>query len=133
VQFYVVYIREAHAADSSWPILAKGFPVLLDPETGKERAEAAGQCMVAMQIKEIPALIDDMDDSVNKAYNAWPDRLFLVDTKGRIAFRADRGPWGFKPDLLEKSIRKELGLPEKKAKAVEAKAGKKDAHPIEGN
>jgi hypothetical protein len=37
-----------------------------------------------------------MDDAVEKAYDAFPDRIFVVDEKGRIAVRAEPGPWGFR-------------------------------------
>ncbi len=59
----------------------------------------------------MPALIDGLDDAVNTAYEGWPDRLYLVGKDGRIVMRGDRGPFGFKPDLLEGAIRAELGLP----------------------
>ena len=49
----------------------------------------------------MPALIDGMDDAVNKAYQALPDRLYLVGKNGEIAYAGDRGPFGFKPDELE--------------------------------
>ena len=56
----------------------------------------------------IPALIDRMDDRVNKAYGAQPDRLYLIGKDGNIAFAGDRGPMGFEPDELEKAIKAEL-------------------------
>ena len=56
----------------------------------------------------MPALIDGMDDAVNKAYQALPDRLYLVGKNGEIAYAGDRGPFGFKPDELETAIRAEL-------------------------
>ena len=38
-----------------------------------------------------------MNDKVNKAYGAAPERLFVIDKSGKIAYRGDQGPWGFKP------------------------------------
>jgi len=40
-----------------------------------------------------------MDSKVNLAYNADPDRLFLVRKDGRLAVAAGRGPKGLKPAL----------------------------------
>ncbi len=54
------------------------------------------------------ALVDRMDDKVNKAYGAAPDRLYLVGRNGKIAYAGARGPMGFSPDELEKAIVAEL-------------------------
>lgn len=107
----MVYIREAHALDSPSPLGGDGMPILEDAQTWDERQSAAKVCMGKLALEPIPALIDDMDDAVNTAYEGWPDRLYLVGKDGRIAMRGDRGPFGFKPDLLEDAIRQELGLP----------------------
>ena len=56
----------------------------------------------------MPALVDGMDNKVNRAYAAGPDRLYLVGRDGEIAYQSGRGPWGFKPDELEAAIKKEL-------------------------
>ena len=56
----------------------------------------------------IPAIVDRLDDRVNKAYGAHPDRLYLVGKDGKIAYAGPPGPRGFDPDELEEAIRKEL-------------------------
>ena len=61
--------------------------------------------MTKLELEELPALVDDVDDAVNSAYSAWPDRLYLVDVDGRIAYQGGRGPFGFAPDELEVAIR----------------------------
>jgi len=33
---------------------------------------------------------------VEKAYTGWPDRLYLIDKEGRVAFKSAPGPFGFK-------------------------------------
>jgi hypothetical protein len=45
-----------------------------------------------------------MDDAVMTAYAAHPDRLYLVDSDGRVAYAGGRGPWGFKPDELKAAM-----------------------------
>ena len=55
--------------------------------------------------------IDDMQDTTEQAYQGWPDRLYLVDVDGAIAFAGGRGPFDFKPNPLEDAIRVELELP----------------------
>lgn len=104
----MVYIREAHALDSSWPMGGTNAPIVEDPTNLLERKEVAKVCMSKMELDPIPALIDDLDDAVNYAYSAWPDRLYLVGRDGKITYRGGPGPYGFKPDELEKAIREEL-------------------------
>ena len=100
-----MYIREAHALDSRSP---SSFKMIEDPITDEERADVASKCVVDLGLDMIPALIDRMDDRVNKAYGAWPDRLYLVGKDGKIAYAGGRGPFGFKPGELEAAIEKEL-------------------------
>ena len=105
-----MYVREAHAIDSSWPMGGGRHPIVEDPVTQEERNGVAAVCMTRLALDPIPALVDDMDDTVNEAYQAWPDRLFLVGTSGDVAYQGGRGPFGFKPAELEEAIRAELGL-----------------------
>jgi hypothetical protein len=100
VQCLVIYIREAHPTDG-WH-----FPQrvqLVDPKTIEERRSAAEQCEAAA-LHGIPTLVDEMDDAVMTAYAAWPDRLYLVDLEGRVAYAGGRGPFGFKPAELREAI-----------------------------
>ena len=112
MQFYVVYIREAHALDSSWPMGdGDGMPIVEDPVNVDERAAVAQVCMTRLALEPMPALVDDIDDTANEAYSAFPDRLYLIAKDGTIAYRGGPGPFGFKPDELEEAIREELALP----------------------
>jgi hypothetical protein len=45
-----------------------------------------------------------MDDRVGQAYSGMPDRLYLIDRTGRVAYKGGRGPFGFKPSELEQSL-----------------------------
>ena len=104
MQFFLVYIREAHAIDSPNP---SGFKGIEDPITDEERHKVCALALEDLNLP-LPAVVDDMKDSVNKAYAAAPDRLFLVTKDGRIAYAGDKGPHGFEPDELEDAIKKEL-------------------------
>ena len=97
-EFFVVYIREAHAADSEWPIPIAGEEAINKPKNFSERAAIATKCMTKLNF-ELPCLVDDLKNSADNVYHAWPDRLFLVDNKGKIVVRGDQGPWGFKPSV----------------------------------
>jgi Iodothyronine deiodinase len=104
-----VYIREAHATDSVWPMSAPDSPFVEEPRARDERHAVAQRCMSALALRPIPAVVDGMDDAVDGAWEAWPDRLYLVDREGRIAYRSAPGPFGFKPDELADAIARELG------------------------
>ena len=103
-----MYIREAHALDSRSPAGGNGNPIVLDPTTKEERHEVAKVCMTKLELRDLPALIDDLDDTANDAYAGWPDRLYLIGRDGKVAYHGGRGPFGFLPDELEAAIKAEL-------------------------
>ena len=49
-----------------------------------------------------------MKNTVATAYNAMPDRLFILGADGKIAYRGARGPRGFKVDEMEQALKKLL-------------------------
>jgi Iodothyronine deiodinase len=104
VAFFVVYIREAHPEDG-WVLTANREQeiAVADPASGEER-EAVGEACVARLAIRIPTLVDGLDDAVARAYGGWPDRLYLIDRDGRVAFQGGEGPFGFEPELLEQAI-----------------------------
>ncbi len=96
----MVYIKEAHAADGVRPVPVPGEEAIYEPTTLIERKAVAKKCVTKLQLK-LPCLVDSMDNAVGEAYDALPDRIFVVDKEGKIAVRAERGPWGFKPGVDE--------------------------------
>ena len=104
VEFLLIYIREAHAMNG-WDI---GSEVRAnDPKTMEERRALAGECELAMQYG-ITTYVDEMDDPVMTAYAAWPERLYLVNTDGTVAYAGGLGPSGFKPAELNEAIERGL-------------------------
>jgi thiol-disulfide isomerase/thioredoxin len=97
VAFYYVYIREAHAEDGwKMPRNQREGIAITDPKTMDERNAVAGQACMNFKTR-IPGLVDTMDDATDRAYAAWPSRIFLVDVNGTIAVRGDPGPRGLVP------------------------------------
>ena len=119
VKFLKIYIREAHPVDGWW--FGKGFTKILirlfsskvsldtyDPETIEERRGAARECEQSLQYG-VKTYVDEIDDRVNKAYAAWPTRLYLIDRDGRVVYAGGLGPFGFKPGEFKTAIHTLLG------------------------
>ena len=73
--------------------------VFASPKNEEERAFVAGACVRKLNIK-FPAVLDEFGNSTESSYTGWPDRLYLIDGQGRIAYKSRPGPFGFKPDEL---------------------------------
>ncbi len=102
--FFIVYIEEAHSTDL-WQVPQNVRQNVLIPSarTGEDRVEAAAACVRNLKI-ELPALVDGIDNVVERAYTGWPDRLYVVDGTGRIAYKSAPGPFGFKPREMEEAL-----------------------------
>jgi len=106
VEFLVVYITEAHPSDV-WQMQSnlKDKVIFASPRNEEERAFVAGSCVRKLGI-EIPAVLDEFGNSTESAYTAWPDRLYLIDSQGRVAYKSKPGPFGFHPDDLQAALHK---------------------------
>jgi len=106
VAFLVVYITEAHPTDV-WQSENnfKDKVLFASPRNEEERAALAGTCVRKLGI-DIPALLDEFGNSTESAYTAWPERLYLIDTAGKVAYKSKPGPYGFKPDELKAALGK---------------------------
>ena len=107
-----MYIREAHPIDGESPPQEADAPQILQPKTMEARQEVATACVAGLELDAIPAWVDEMDDAVNRAYAAQPDRLYLIGVDGKVVWKCGQGPRGFDPDGMEVAIRKLLGLDE---------------------
>ena len=108
VAFHAVYIQEAHPSDI-WQMGSniRDGVVFRSPRSEGERFQVADSCVRTLGVR-IPALIDGMDNTVEQAYTGWPDRLYLIDRAGRVAYKSRPGPFGFEPAGLEAAIRELL-------------------------
>ena len=103
--FYAVYIQEAHPSDI-WQMQSnvRENVVFRDPRSEGERVQVAESCVRTLGI-QFPALIDGMDNAIEKQYTGWPDRMFLIDREGKVAYKSEPGPFGFHPAQLEAALR----------------------------
>lgn len=104
ISFFVVYIEEAHPINL-WQVSSnvRDGVLFASPETSSERSSVAETCVVKLAIK-LPALVDGIDNAVERAYTGWPDRLYLIGTDGHIRFKSAPGPYGFSTKDLEQAV-----------------------------
>jgi hypothetical protein len=109
VEFLVVYILEAHPSDV-WQMESniRDQVVLASPKDEDERARVAGACVRKLGIK-FPAVLDEFGNATERAYTGWPDRIYLVDARGRVVFKSRPGPFGFKPQELQSALVQLMG------------------------
>ena len=101
-----MYILEAHPSDV-WQMESnlKDQVVFASPKNEEERAFLAGACVRKLGI-EFPAVLDGFENTTEKAYTGWPDRLYLIDRYRKVAYKSRPGPFGFKPDELKVALGK---------------------------
>ena len=104
VEFLAVYVREAHAEDGAASFRNADMGIrVMQPKSFEERTKVASTCCSKLKIT-MPLLVDTIDDRVGHAYSGMPDRLYVIDRGGRVAYQGGRGPFGFKPNELEQSL-----------------------------
>jgi hypothetical protein len=104
-----VYISEAHP-DDEWQMESNrrdGF-VHTQPKTLAER-EALGRILVEKLKYRIPVVIDPLDGRAEKAFAAWPERIYVIGAGGTVLYKGGMGPFGFDTDEAEKRLAEILG------------------------
>jgi thiol-disulfide isomerase/thioredoxin/Ca2+-binding EF-hand superfamily protein len=102
--FLMVYVREAHPTDG-WKMEQNerlGVAVK-QPTTLGERTKVAGQFCTKLK-PAMPVLVDEIDDRVGNLYSGMPGRLYVIDGKGKIAYKSGRGPFGFRAGEMEQAL-----------------------------
>lgn len=86
------------------PVNEKQNVLFANPKNAGERANVASACMRNLKI-DLPALLDDESNSTERAYTGWPDRLYLIDERGRVVYKTKPGPFGFKVATLAAELK----------------------------
>ena len=103
-KFFLVYVREAHPSDGWWMKSNQRAGIdLTQPVDNAQRRTVAETCRNHLNLK-LPFLVDNVDDRVGSTYSGMPNRLYLIDQQGKIAFKNGRGPFGFHPRQLEQAL-----------------------------
>jgi len=101
----VVYIEEAHPTDGwQMPSNIKDHVLVATAKSLVDRDAAAETCVVKLGI-HIPAVVDNIQDTTERAYTGWPDRLYVIGQSGRVAYKSQAGPFGFQPEEMAKALK----------------------------
>jgi hypothetical protein len=101
-RFLTVYIAEAHPEDE-WQMDSnreQNF-VFKQPRSFDQRKELA-KILVDRLKYRVPLAIDPMDNRTDKAFAAWPERIYILGDE--VLYKGGPGPFGFKPDEAEKAL-----------------------------
>jgi tetratricopeptide (TPR) repeat protein len=86
IAFFQVYIREAHASGQWQSTINERDNIQLDPATTMEQKHGyAMSCQRKLHLG-FPAVVDGLDDAAEKAYAAWPSRVFVIGPDGKIRY-----------------------------------------------
>jgi hypothetical protein len=101
VQFLTLYIKEAHPLDE-WQMESneKEGVCYPQPTSLADRVRIANDFVQRFHY-EIPLVVDPIENPANKAYAGWPERLYVVNEQGRIAYKGKPGPFGYHPEEVE--------------------------------
>lgn len=70
------------------------------PTTLAERVHIADAFVTATNYR-IPLLVDGIENRADELYAAWPERLYVVDEHGVLAYKGEPGPFGYHPEEVE--------------------------------
>jgi hypothetical protein len=101
VEFLTVYIKEAHPEDE-WQMDSNEeegvcYP---QPKTTAERLAIAKDFAQRFRYA-LPLAVDDIENPAERLYAGWPERFYIVDEQGKIAYKGEPGPFGFHPEEVE--------------------------------
>jgi len=104
MEFFVVYVQEAHPTDG-WQTESNLTDNVLfrQHQSYDEREEVAQACSIDLHIN-LPILIEEMDNAIDEAYGAAPERLYLIGADGKVAYQGGAGPHFFDLDEWEHAI-----------------------------
>jgi len=86
--FLLVYVEEAHPGNT-----VEGRQVFAH-ESDADRLELAQICTTSRHVT-MPTVVDKLDNAVEIEYGAFPDRIYVLDSKGVVQYKTKPGPMGW--------------------------------------
>ena len=104
--FFLVYVQEAHPTDG-WQVDSNVQDEVYyrQHQSYDEREEVAQSCTIDLHIS-IPTVVEEMDNAIDEAYGAAPERLYLIGKDGRVVYQGGAGPHLFDLEELDEAIQK---------------------------
>lgn len=97
--FVTIYVAEAHPYDSG--DLSDEYKFRYNTHKQMEdRIVAAQGLQDVFKVNNCPILVDFMDDKANKAYGAYPERLYII-MNNKIVYVGGMGPMDYKVDEVD--------------------------------
>jgi len=109
VDFWSVYIDEAHPKDG-WHLDVNALDAdncPMRPRTMGQRIAVAQTFVAKTKHNGFPVLVDTMENKVNLAFGAWPERLYVLN-KGKVVYQGGPGPFQYDIDELEQFLENAL-------------------------
>ena len=92
VDYFIVYITEAHPTDGWMPEWAQGpFTSIAHAKSTEMRLQAARTFVKELGLS-VPVLVDSIKDELENRYEARPERLYVVQ-RGKVLWRCHLGPF----------------------------------------
>ena len=95
VDVVAIYISEAHSTDE-WSLYSD--VTWKQPQTIEERIGLATKHAGRLHGDEIQLYVDTMANTVESSFAAWPERLYIIDSAGKIGYKGLNGPDGYLPE-----------------------------------
>jgi type I thyroxine 5'-deiodinase len=100
-EFLTVYIKEAHPEDEWQMDINEDQGVCYKQPTTIEQRVFIAKDFIKRFDYQMSMMVDPMNNPAEEAYAAWPERLYVIDETGTVAYKGGKGPFGFDPDELE--------------------------------
>jgi len=78
--------------------------VVVQPRSFAERRTLALECRERLGL-DASLLLDGMDNRADRAFGAWPERLYVLAPAGTVLYQGGKGPYGFSPAELDGFLR----------------------------
>jgi hypothetical protein len=104
VAFFVVYVQEAHPTDG-WQVDSNVQEGILyrQHQSFDEREAVARACSLGLRVP-LPILVEELDNAIDEAYGAAPERLYVIGADGRVVYQGGAGPHFFDLGEWEQAI-----------------------------
>jgi hypothetical protein len=113
-----VYIREAHPQDE-WQMKSNVDESICypQPQTLVQRVAIANDFIQRFHFP-LPISVDDMQETADLAYGAWPERIYIIDESGTIVYRGGLGPFNYHPQEARAWLEKRFAAEHAVARSV---------------